>query len=39
MSEVDDEECFHVPMLAPCSRLGLEVDSGVMIPRHASGVG
>ena len=37
MSEID--ECFHVLMLAQCSRLCLEVDSGVMIPRHASGVG
>lgn len=37
MSEVD--ECFHVLMLALCSRLCLVFDSGVMIPRHASGVG
>ena len=37
MSEID--ECFHVLMLALCSRLCLEVESGVMICGHASGVG
>ena len=37
MSEID--ECFHVFMLALCLRLCLEVDSGVLIAGHASGVG
>lgn len=36
MSNIDG--CFHVPMLALCSRLGLDVVSGVMILMHALGL-